>query len=320
MIRYVLAAVALKSFSLNGASKRLYRWTGNTIGSRRRAANIDIAAYISRGDLLVDLCNKYFAVRDGQRLLEIGTGWMHWFAIYLRLFVDGEIATMDVWDNRQFGALRAAFTKFETALVARGASPHACANLRSLLAATSFADVYDRLKLSYVISPDGSLAMFADGSRDCVFSFHVLEHVPRAKVARLCVDMHRVLKPGGFAIHQIGIDDHLAHYDRSCSPKEYLRYSDRTWKWFFENEVQYVNRIQMSEWLLAFGSAGFSVRETLAETVDISGLRIAPMYRSYSDKDLACTILTVVLQKPVSIAQPASQGQPHDGREAKHGL
>jgi SAM-dependent methyltransferase len=307
MIRYVLAAGALKAFSLNGASKRLYRWMGNAIGSRRRVANMDIAAYISRGDLLVDLCNKYSAVRDGQQSLEIGTGWMHWFAIYLRLFVDGEIATMDVWDNRQFDALRAAFTNLETAFVARGAPTRACANLRSLLAATSFADVYDRLKLSYVISPDGSLAMFGDGSRDCIFSFHVLEHVPHADVARLCADTYRVLKPGGFAIHQIGIDDHLSHYDRSCSPKEYLRYSDRRWKWFFENEVQYVNRIQMSEWLLAFGVAGFSVRETLAESVDISGLRIAPMYRSYSDEDLACTILTLVLQKPVSVTQPPGE-------------
>jgi SAM-dependent methyltransferase len=303
MIRYVLAAIVLKAFSLNGASRRIYRRLGNAIGSRRRAAHVDMAAYISRGDLLVHLWKKYSGTPDGKDLLEIGTGWMHWFAIYLRLFADCQIAMMDVWDNRQFNALRAAFTNLETVWIARHQSLTARTNLRSLLAVSSFQELYQRFGLSYVISPDGSLANFADDSRDCVFSFHVLEHVPLANVDRLCAEMYRVLKPGGFAIHQIGIDDHLSHHDRFCSPKEYLRYSDRTWRWFFENIVQYVNRMQMSEWLRAFASAGFVVRETLAETADISGLRVAPRFRSYSREDLACTILTVVLRKPGSDGQ-----------------
>jgi SAM-dependent methyltransferase len=300
MIRYALAAGALKAFSLNGATRRLYRHVGNAVGGRRRAANLDLEVYVERGNLLIELCRKYAAAQDGQRLLEIGTGWMHWFALYLRLFVDAEIATMDVWDNRQFDALAAAFEKLAAAPVMRSAPARVAENLRKLRGAASFEELYARLGLSYVVQPDGSLGMFADASRDCVFSFHVLEHVPRTSVPRLCADMYRVLKPGGFSIHQIGIDDHLAHYDRSCSHKQYLAYSERTWKWFFENTVQYINRLQMSDWVRAFGAAGFTVRETLTESVDISGLRIDPKYRDYSAQDLACTILTLVLQKPAS--------------------
>jgi predicted SAM-dependent methyltransferase len=271
---------------------------GNVIGGQRRAANLDLDVYVSRGDLLVELCRKYAIGQPGQRLLEIGTGWMHWFAIYLRLHFDVEIATLDVWDNRQFEALQAAFAKLQAAPAASGAPPQLRQNLRMLLDAKSFPELYERLNLSYVIQSEGSLEMFADASRDCVFSFHVLEHVPAANVNSLCAHIYRVLKPGGVSIHQIGIDDHLTHYDRTCSHKQYLAYSDRKWKWLFENTVQYFNRLQTSDWLTSFGAAGFILREKLAESTDIARLRIDPQYRRYSEEDLACTILTLVLQKP----------------------
>lgn len=298
MIRYALAAGALKAFSLNGATRKLYRRVGNVVGGQRRAANVDLEVYVARSNLLVELCNKYSAAQDGQRLLEIGTGWMHWFSLYLRLFVEAEIATLDVWDNRQFEALRAAFTRLASTPAMAGAPAQVRANLQAVQAARSFSELYQQLKLDYIVQPDGSLASFGDASRDFIFSFHVLEHVPQAHVERLCADMYRVLKPGGFSIHQIGIDDHLSHYDPACSHKQYLTYSDRTWKRFFENTVQYINRLQMSDWLRAFESAGFAVRETMCESADISGLRIAAQFRTYSEADLACTILTLVLQKP----------------------
>ena len=46
--------------------------------------------------------------------------------------------------------------------------------------------------------------------------------------------MYRSLKPGGYSIHQIGIDDHLTHFDSSQSPKKYISYSDNVWKLLFE--------------------------------------------------------------------------------------
>jgi hypothetical protein len=127
---------------------------------------------------------------------------------------------------------------------------------------------------------------------------HVLEHVPTKYVPDLVNNMYRKLKPGKYTIHQIGIDDHLAHYDRKASQKQYVQYSDRTWRTFFENEVQYFNRLQMSEWLDAFRSAGFILEESIVEATDIASLKIASRFADYSHEDLACTILTLVYRKP----------------------
>jgi hypothetical protein len=308
MLRYMLAASALKAFSLNATTRGLYRRLGNELGARRRAANLDLSTYVSRGDLLVELIRKYLAAQEDQHLLEIGTGWMHWFALYVRLFLKAEIATFDVWDNRQFDALKSAFERLEPILIERDAPRTVRENLRAILFANDFADLYRRLNLSYVIGSDGSLAAFADNSCNCIFSLHVLEHVTRESVKRLCAEIYRLLVPGGFSIHQIGIDDHLSHYDPTCSPKQYLRYSDRTWKLLFENSVQYINRLQMSDWLKAFCATGFLVRETLPIYANLSGLRINPLYDGYEEGDLACRNLTLVLQKP-TISADTSAGR-----------
>ena len=110
MLRYNLAAIALKAFSLNGPTRRLYRWLGNSYGARQRErASIDV--YRRRGDFFIDLCDKYDVGRAGQRLLEIGTGWTHWYSLYLRLQRDVRITMVDVWDNRQSTLCKAAFVK-----------------------------------------------------------------------------------------------------------------------------------------------------------------------------------------------------------------
>lgn len=297
MFRYSLAALALKTFSLNDASRKLYRSLGNTYGARRRTAVTDFDSRLKRGDLLVDLIRKYDALHDGDRLLEIGTGWMHWFALYAALHYDLRLVGFDVWDNRQLSALQAAAKKLRPVLAQREASPRVLARLDSILAAQDMDDLYRRMRFEYVVEPDGSLAAFDDRSFDSVISFHVLEHVPRENVPTLLLHMHRVLKPGATMIHQIGIDDHLAHYDHHASKKQYLKYSDRTWRALFENRVQYFNRLQASEWERLFADAGFTLLERIAETADVQALRVHPRFQHLPPQDHACTILTLVHRK-----------------------
>lgn len=158
-----------------------------------------------------------------------------------------------------------------------------------------------RLYRKIVIEPTGSIAGFPDAGFDFITSFHVLEHVPAHLVEKLAQDMFRKLKPGAYTIHQIGIDDHLSHYDAAASHKQYLKYSDGVWRMFFENEVQYFNRLQTSDWLGAFERAGFSLVDSIAEGTDIDALNISPRFRGYPRKDLECTTLTLVYRKPAAV-------------------
>ena len=138
------------------------------------------------------------------------------------------------------------------------------------------------------------------GSFQLVVSGGVLEHVKRAALPTLIGETERVLKPGGWAVHSIDTADHLEHYDRKVSPKMYLSFSDDTWNRLFENEVQYINRMQRGEWLDLFERNGFERIEEESRRVDISKLRLANKYKKMERSDLECTVLKVALQKPTS--------------------
>jgi predicted SAM-dependent methyltransferase len=297
MIRYVSAAVALKAFSINAPSRALYRKIGNIFGARARQNMSDLGVRIERGDLLVKLAREYNGLFSGARVFEAGTGWMHWYGLYMRMFCDIRLTAFDIWDNRQFSALQAGFSKLEAAFNERGASPEVLKNIGIVNKATSFEDLYRALGMEYFIEPSGSIARCTTESYDLVTSMHVLEHVPRQNVRDLIANMYRMLKPGGTTIHQIGIDDHLAHYDNTVSAKQYIKYSDLTWKFLFENQVQYFNRLQTSEWLAAFREAGFVLREQVAEHTSIESLRVNKRFANYDARDLSCTILTLVFSK-----------------------
>ncbi len=299
MIRYTLAALALKTFSLNDTSRRLYRYLGNTYGARRRRSASDLDTRIAQGELLLELANKYAAFHDGARALELGTGWLHWYSLYASLFYRMRFVGLDVWDNRQLDALLETARKLRTALASKqGNASSALARLDRLIEARSFEELYERMGFEYVLEPDGSLDGFADRSFDCIFSMHVLEHVPRGSVDALLANIYRTLSPGACTIHQIGIDDHLAHYDKKASSKQYLKYSDRTWRLLFDNDIQYMNRLQASEWAQRFEAAGFLPVERHAKGRTVEGLRVHPQFRHLPAEDYGCTILTIVYRKP----------------------
>jgi predicted SAM-dependent methyltransferase len=298
MIRYFMSALALKAFSFNAPTRQLYRQIGNHFGAKKRHRVSDLPIRVERGELIVDLCRKYHALENGEKLLEIGTGWMHWYSLYLWIFYECRITALDIWDNRQFSALKAGFAKLIDRYGEDRANETALNNLAIINRASNFAELYRETGIEHVVEPRGSLDQFDDRSFDCILSMHVLEHVPTKYVTDLVRNMYRTLKPGKYTIHQIGIDDHLAHYDRKTSQKQYLQYSDWTWRAFFENEVQYFNRLQMSEWLDAFRNEGFILEEKLVESTDIANLKIASRFADYSKEDLSCTILTLVYRKP----------------------
>jgi SAM-dependent methyltransferase len=297
MIRYGLAALALKAFSMNDATRRAYRWIGNRFGASSRQMR-DLASDTQRGKLLVELYRKHTAPRPRDRVLELGTGWMHWYGVYLRLFFDVRVTALDVWDNRQFTAFKACFSRLRQRFKKESVPAPVAALLDRIAAARDFDEVYRLLGFDYVIVPDGSLVQFPDASFASIFSMHVLEHVLRDSVPALARHMYRTLQPGSVSIHQIGIDDHLSLYDPAASRKQYVSYSDAVWSALFENEVQYFNRLQAPDWIATFEQAGFVLLERQAETTSLAGLKISPAFTRYAKDDLACTTLTLVLWRP----------------------
>jgi SAM-dependent methyltransferase len=303
MIKYVMTAAALKLFSATPQTRRMYRALGNTLGQRRRILGGLNPMYLSRSRKVLEWCERHHAVQPGDRLLEIGTGWLHWWSTIFRLFHDVEATLFDIWDNRQLAAYKHFFGQLERVMdkeldLDPVKSKRAHTLIREILTARSFEEIYDLLDFRYVVDPRGTLECFPSEAFSLVHSCNVLEHVVRGILPGLIQDFHRVLRPGGLSIHTIDLGDHLYYYDKSVSYKNYLRYSDEAWRRYFENDVQYFNRVQRPEWLDLYQRAGFVMLEEESIDGDIGSIEIDDRYKYLDQKSLRCVTLWVVHEKP----------------------
>ncbi len=210
----------------------------------------------------------------------------------------------DVWDNRQFIRLKAAFVGVTSRLVRLGLTEAALREAQDkaskIAAAPDLEALYAAIGLRYILDPRGELEPVQTGVYDVVFSCDVLEHIHANSLAQSIASMFRVLKPGGYALHQVGVDDHLTHYDRRASKKQYLAYGDLEWNLRFNNEVQYVNRVSYDDYRRLFLSAGFEEISVSSEQRpdEIENLSIAPQFKDQTPESLSAVRLFLQYRKP----------------------
>lgn len=303
MIKYFVIAWALKFFSLSPQTKKLYRFLGNTVGAKNRSRAGLPASYLDRARWILNLFEKYNIAQENARLLELGTGWVHWESTILRLFYDVKLTLFDAWDNRQFQAYKAYVSEFRDVFdkeikVLPSKHEQARDMLNAIVSVNSFTELYNLLEFQYVVEPTGTLQKLEYAAYDACFSYNVFEHIDRAIISEYIKDLYGLLKPGGYSFLLIDISDHLAHYEPEVCRKNYLKYSDAFWSTCFENDVQYFNRIQRGEWLSLFNQAGFELVEekSLCEPIQ---MRVNRQYENLDRKDIECMALEIVHRKPL---------------------
>ena len=228
---------------------------------------------------------------------------MHRYSTFVRLFFNVNITLFDVWDNRQIQAFRQFVTQLpdhltEEEIEALGPSLEL---LHAMQQVSSFDALYELANYRYVINETGSLSVFPDDTFDALFSCAVFEHIDRGILPEYIAHMHRILKPGGVSIQIIDIGDHYHYLDpRNTHMKEYLKFSDRLWRRYFENRIHYINRVQASEWLGLFENAGFELVHKEQFYTDIGALKVHKDYQHFSEDDLRCHQLVVVHRKPLT--------------------
>lgn len=133
-------------------------------------------------------------------------------------------------------------------------------------------------------------------SIDLVLSQATLEHVPRTEFAATMIELHRVVKPGAVASHQIDFKDHLG------GSLNNLRFTDQTWErpGFAPRSGFYTNRLRLSEVIAAMQAAGFTVdiRERLRwDAIPLPREQLAPQFQSLSDDDLRTSGAALIARK-----------------------
>jgi len=311
-VRYVAMATALKLLSACPQTRWFYGRLAHDIGREHLESILRVSLYDSRLHMnrareLLELVDRHNLIRNGNEVLELGTGWIHWESIVVRLFYDVRVTLFDICDSRQLAPLRRLLTEVPLERIGEEWPSKSCYELergpgelrRAISSVESFDELYRLLGFQYVVDQSGRLQVFEDGSFDVVFSVNVLEHVNRDILSEYIQDIYRVMRPGGYSFHKIDLTDHLYVYDRSVSPKNYLTYSDRMWKRYFENGLQYFNRVQRPEWLRLFQEAGLQLMREESGRVDIGRISVDKRYENLDVKDLECGDLRLIYRKPL---------------------
>jgi hypothetical protein len=165
MIKYISTAAALKCFSSAPLTRSLYRKLGNRLGNSRRSKGVMPSYYPERLKWVLRLQRQHHIVKNGDRILELGTGWLHWEALTLRLFYDIEAVLFDVWDNRQLGGLKNYVRQLAPMLnngfhLTEAETRRARSLSNEILATESFESLYIFLCLKYFVEIFCSLCQF----------------------------------------------------------------------------------------------------------------------------------------------------------------
>jgi len=301
VIRYALVATAAKGFSLTPQTRTAYRRLGNAVETMRRMRSGLPDRYLDRAIALSDLIAAHQPIVAGDRVLELGTGWVHFESVVVRLLADVRPTMFDVDDMRLWPVFRRYLSDLRDVLPQLTLSDErrlaGAAMLEELLATDSFDSAYQVLGAEYCLQRDASLAPLPSESYGLVVSADTLEHVERRVLPQVIGETHRLLKPGGYAIHQIDLADHLSYFDPAMPAKNYLRYSPSTWERWFNSTVQYVNRVQRRQWDSIFAQADFEIVACNVINEPLRGITVHSEY-GLSSGDAEATLLRYVLRKP----------------------
>jgi SAM-dependent methyltransferase len=152
-----------------------------------------------------------------------------------------------------------------------------------------------RCGIDYRAPADAARTDLPDGSVDLITSTSTLEHIPRNALVRILAECRRILAASGVMVSHVACDDHYAQADGSITRLNFLKYSDRTWRWW-NPPHHYQNRLRYSDYLEIMRDSGFQVvcAEPRNATADeLRGFRTAWQphrgFARYSDEDMTAT-------------------------------
>lgn len=236
-----------------------------------------------------------------QKTLELGTGWYPVVPFMLYLSGSSEIHSIDIAKLTNKERLTTTLKKLAFSL----SSPdkkhlfsqfnlipqriEALNELSKNASQYSEDEICKGLNLHLSIT-DASQTQFDTSSFDLVHSNNTFEHVYPAILKNILKEFSRLTKKdGGVMSHFVDMSDHFAHFDKSISIYNFLRFSDSQWKWI-DNSVQPMNRLRLPDYLKMYED--LSIPVSLVENrpgnlAELARLKIDKKFSKYTPEEIA---------------------------------
>jgi hypothetical protein len=240
----------------------------------------------------------------GARVVELGTGWFPLVPIGLVLLGADRVCTIDTQDLLDRDRVLATLRRYADAVSAGDvpARPDKLARLESALALSPSLDAAGILGVLGITSivGDARATALESSSIDLFVSNNTFEHIPRPVLVDILREFARLAAPGALGSHWIDMGDHYGTFDPSITVFNFYRFPGWMWR-LFNNELQYQNRLRVSDFRDVNAEAGWRVvleEHKLGALEDLRRIRVAREFRErYSEDELricAAWVLSVL--------------------------
>jgi hypothetical protein len=195
-----------------------------------------------------------------EKTLELGTGWYPVVPFMFFLCGSREIHSIDIARLSNKERLVTTINKLAAALNDREKKhlfktfdiiPERLSIFNELAInapSRSETEILKELRLHFSVT-DARATNFQDDYFDLVHSNNTFEHVYPEILKNILHEFARVTKKkSGVMSHFIDMSDHFAHFDKSITIYNFLRFSEDQWKWI-DNSIQPMNRLRLPDYI-----------------------------------------------------------------------
>jgi hypothetical protein len=264
-----------------------------------------LALGTGRFDLRLDYCRQhlehFFNLRPltgaGFSVLELGTGWYPIVPVGFYLCGATDIWTFDIAPLLRRSRVEATLQRFceyhERGVLEKSLPwlrPERMARVREALkeAKTQKPEALLASMNIHALVRDASTTGLNSNSVDLFVSTSVLEYIPRHILVLMFSEFKRLSTPDAIMSHFINLLDEYCHFDKAITPFNFLKYSERQWK-FLSSPLIWKNRLRISDYRDLLTKAGYEVTKELntsGSTRELEQVPLAPAFRAYSQADL----------------------------------
>ncbi len=125
-------------------------------------------------------------------------------------------------------------------------------------------------------------------SVDLIVSDVVFEYLSAEELFEILHEFRRIVASEAVMSHSIALDDQYSGSDPRITQFNFLRFSDRMWRWL-NNPIIPLNRLRISDYRRLFSESGFQIVEETSrrgDPVELARIPLAERFRGYPIEDL----------------------------------
>ncbi len=238
----------------------------------------------------IHFLRKYGAKATDNEILELGTGWYPIIPICFYLKDLGQTTSIDIqlWLNKE--NILTTLQKLEEwknkGLLTQYLDSFNQDKWEQLIQIINHPLDYDLNKIKDIIGlhtlvTDARKTNIPSQSIDFVCSNNTFEHIHKNILIDILIEFKRVLKTNGIMSHFIDLSDHFAHFDKSITIYNFLKFSQAQWK-MIDNSIQPQNRMRFKDYKVIYEDLQIPITEEQIREGNIEELSKVKVHRDYA--------------------------------------